>query len=94
MGFHKYSEVYGRLLNLIPAIRHILPKWTGYDTIYNSNVAFTNFAQQIVDAELAAYAKDDRVGQEAGEHNFIHLYAEQMEIAKDKMIVNPAYHRK
>lgn len=87
MAFNKYNEVYGRLINIIPFIRHILPGWCGYNKTLQSNRFFYKFVAEIVDTELEAYV----MGEEG--RNFIHLYADQMEIAKEKFIENPAYHR-
>lgn len=87
MAFHKYSEVYGRLINIIPFIRHLLPNWSGYNQIRESTEFFFKFAASVVDAELESYANGDEGSQ------FIHLYADQMQIAKEQLIDNPAYHR-
>lgn len=89
MTFHKHSEVYGRLLNIIPNIRHVLPNWCGYKDLLQSSRFISTFASRVVDAELACYADDEGEGK-----SFIHLYADEMQNAKEKLIENPAYHRK
>lgn len=94
MRFHKYTEVYGRLIVITPWIRHILPNWTGFTTIKESSEYIYNFVSKIVDAELRAFQDDleDGMGSASASTNFIYIYAEQMQIAKRDLIANPSYH--
>lgn len=71
-------------------VRRLLPKWCGLHEVRASNKHFYSFAANIVDAELESYLSGDQTERS----NYIHVYADQMKIAKENLVENPAYHRK
>lgn len=82
MGFHENAEPFGRILSIIPWIRHFFPKTSGYEPIYKSNVKFYKFVESIVDKHLADYV-------EGQENSFLDLYIQEM---KKDTSSKPAYH--
>jgi hypothetical protein len=77
MHFQRNADDYGRLLSLIPWIRHIAPEKSGYKPIREGTFAVYNFIKRIVDRELNTY-------DEANDRHVIDLYIKEMRNPKHK----------
>lgn len=71
MIFQKSADDYGRLLSIIPWIRHIFPNWSGYNQIRQGNSMVYNFIKGIVDKHMETYNENH-------ERNFIDMYIGEM----------------
>ncbi|CAD6992780.1 unnamed protein product [Ceratitis capitata] len=71
MQFQRKADDYGKMLSIMPWIRHFFPKSSSYDALMESNVFIYKFFEKIVDYHLRTY-------DECSERNFIDLYIKQM----------------
>lgn len=71
LQFQRTADDYGRMLSIIPWIRHIWPESSGYRELLESNEYVLEYFSEIVDRHLATY--DDSC-----ERNFIDLYIAEM----------------
>ncbi|ALC45928.1 Cyp304a1, partial [Drosophila busckii] len=71
LQFQRTADDYGRLLSIIPWIRHIWPETSGYSKMNESNQFMLKFFAEIVDRHIESY-------DESCERNFIDLYIAEM----------------
>ncbi|XP_034659890.1 probable cytochrome P450 304a1 [Drosophila subobscura] len=71
MQFQRHADDYGRLLSIMPWIRHVWPEWSGYKKLNESNQFMREFFAQIVDRHIESY-------EEGSERNFMDLYINEM----------------
>ncbi|XP_017868735.1 PREDICTED: probable cytochrome P450 304a1 [Drosophila arizonae] len=71
LQFQRNGDDYGRMLSIIPWIRHIWPETSGYKKLYEANMFIYNYFAEIVDRHLNTY-------DENFERNFIDIYINEM----------------
>ncbi|EDV49299.1 probable cytochrome P450 304a1 [Drosophila erecta] len=71
MQFQRHADDYGRMLSIMPWIRHIWPEWSGYNKLNESNLFVRQFFADFVDKYLDSY--EDGV-----ERNFMDVYIAEM----------------
>lgn len=71
MLFQKSADDYGKLLSIIPWIRHIFPNGSSYNQITKGNEIVYNFMKALVDKHIATYDENH-------ERNFIDMYIGEM----------------
>ncbi|KAH8243800.1 hypothetical protein KR032_010219 [Drosophila birchii] len=71
MQFQRNADDYGRMLSIMPWIRHIWPEWSGYRMLNDSNVFVHKYFADIVDRALETY--EDGV-----ERHFMDVYISEM----------------
>jgi len=69
--FQRNADDYGRMLSIIPWIRHIWPEWSGYNKLNESNLFVRQFFADFVDKYLDSY-------EEGVERNFMDVYIAEM----------------
>ncbi|XP_030371694.1 probable cytochrome P450 304a1 [Scaptodrosophila lebanonensis] len=69
--FQRTADDYGKLLSIIPWIRHIFPNWSGYNKLNESNQYVHEFFSSFVDRYIETY-------DECSERNFLDLYIAEM----------------
>ncbi|XP_034485747.1 probable cytochrome P450 304a1 [Drosophila innubila] len=77
LQFQRVADDYGRLLSIIPWIRHFWPESSGYRELKEANVYVLEYFSEFVDRHLATY--DDSC-----ERNFIDLYIAEMKKSPPK----------
>ncbi|XP_023163520.2 probable cytochrome P450 304a1 [Drosophila hydei] len=71
LQFQRNADDYGRLLSIIPWIRHIFPETSGYKKLNESNQYIYKFFADFVDRHIETY-------DESCERNFLDLYIAEM----------------
>ncbi|XP_039948484.1 probable cytochrome P450 304a1 [Bactrocera tryoni] len=71
MQFQRRADDYGKMLSIMPWIRHVFPKASSYEALMESNVFIYGYFEKIVDYHIRTY-------DECSERNFIDLYIKQM----------------
>lgn len=75
MQFQRHADDYGKLIGIIPWIRHIFPDWSAYKPLMESNVYMYNYFGDFVNRHIETY-------DESSERNFLDLYIKQMKKAE------------
>ncbi|GAB0087451.1 Cytochrome P450 [Sergentomyia squamirostris] len=83
--FQQSGDDYGKMLSVIPWIRHIFPDKSDYNNLALGNSGIYNFIKSIVDKHMATY-------DESHERNFIDLYIREMKAQQKEGIENPIFH--
>ncbi|XP_017464536.1 PREDICTED: probable cytochrome P450 304a1 [Rhagoletis zephyria] len=73
MQFQRKADDYGKMLSIMPWIRHVFPKASSYEALMEANVFVYNHFEKIVDYHLRTY-------DESFERNFVDLYIKQMKL--------------
>ncbi|KAH8318745.1 hypothetical protein KR074_005251 [Drosophila pseudoananassae] len=71
MQFQRNADDYGRMLSILPWIRHLWPKLSGYSQMLEANVFVHKFFADFVDRHLETY-------EEGVERNFMDVYISEM----------------
>ncbi|XP_036673912.3 probable cytochrome P450 304a1 [Drosophila suzukii] len=71
MQFQRNADDYGRMLSILPWIRHFWPEWSGYNKLRESNIFVRQFFADFVDRYLDSY-------EEGVERNFMDVYIAEM----------------
>ncbi|XP_055850309.1 probable cytochrome P450 304a1 [Episyrphus balteatus] len=71
LQFQRNSDDYGKMLSIIPWIRHIFPEMSSYRPIYESNKFVYEFFERWIQKYMKTY-------EEGSERNFVDLYVQQM----------------
>jgi len=71
MQFQRNADDYGRMLSILPWIRHFWPEWSGYNKLHESNIFVRKFFADFVDRYLDSY-------EEGVERNFMDVYIAEM----------------
>lgn len=87
MRFQKAGDDYGKLLSVLPWIRHVFPEKSDYINLRDGNEGLYKFIKLIVDKHLETF--DD-----SHERNFIDLYIREMKAQQEQGIKNPVFHCK
>ncbi|XP_023163518.2 probable cytochrome P450 304a1 [Drosophila hydei] len=69
--FQRNADDYGRLLSIMPWIRHIWPETSGYNKLNESNLYIYKYFAEFVDRHIDSY-------DECCERNFLDLYITEM----------------
>ncbi|KAH8374703.1 hypothetical protein KR200_004194 [Drosophila serrata] len=69
--FQRNADDYGRMISIMPWIRHIWPEWSGYRILNESNVFVHKYFSDIVDRALETY-------EEGVERHFMDVYIAEM----------------
>jgi len=72
MQFQRNADDYGRMLSILPWIRHFWPEWSGYNKLHESNIFVRKFFADFVDRYLDSY-------EEGVERNFMDVYIAEMQ---------------
>ncbi|XP_073815610.1 probable cytochrome P450 304a1 isoform X5 [Musca autumnalis] len=73
--FQRKNDDYGKLVSIMPWIRHIFPNWSSYNQLMESNTYMYNFYEKLVDRHIETY-------DESSERNFVDLYIREMKKAE------------
>ncbi|XP_053946868.1 probable cytochrome P450 304a1 isoform X1 [Anastrepha ludens] len=73
MQFQRKGDDYGKMLSIMPWIRHVFPSWSAYDVLTTANKFIFEFFEKIIDHHIDTY-------DENSERNFIDLYIKQMKM--------------
>lgn len=85
MDFQKHGDDYGKLLSVIPWIRHIFPEWSSYRGLRDGNMKVYNFMKLLVDKHIQSFNEDH-------ERNFIDMYIREMKESQKLDIKNSSFH--
>jgi len=69
--FQRNSDDYGKLISIIPWIRHYFPNLSSYNTLMEANVFIYQFFAKMIDHQIETY-------EDGFERNFIDLYIKEM----------------
>ncbi|XP_055903736.1 probable cytochrome P450 304a1 [Eupeodes corollae] len=79
MKFQRNADDYGKLLSIIPWIRHLFPLMSGYQQLTEANNFMYKFFESFIRKYMQSYT-------EGSERNFVDLYVQQMN--KEKLEEN------
>lgn len=85
MMFQKSSDDYGKLLSIIPWIRHIFPNWSSYNQIKKGNGMVYDFMKALVDKHIESFDENH-------ERNFIDMYIGEMRKLQNAGYKESTYH--
>lgn len=85
MIFQKNADDYGKLLSIIPWIRHLFPNWSAYNPIRKGNGMVYNFMKRLVDKHIDTFDENH-------ERNFIDMYIAEMRNLQLKGHADTSYH--
>ncbi|XP_055697775.1 probable cytochrome P450 304a1 [Phlebotomus papatasi] len=85
MQFQKAGDDYGKLLSVVPWIRHIFPEKSDYVNLRDGNEGLYKFIKLIVDKHVETFDNSH-------ERNFIDLYIREMKAQQEEGIKNPVFH--
>ncbi|XP_067625773.1 probable cytochrome P450 304a1 [Eurosta solidaginis] len=74
LQFQRNGDDYGKMLSIIPWIRHIFPKWSSYDVLSEANKHLFEHFEKIIDYHIDTYDEC------SGERNFLDVYIKQMKL--------------
>ena len=86
MQFNRWADDYGKLLSLLPWLKHIFPEKSGYKPLMESNVFMFKYFGDIVDHHIKTY-------DETSERNFLDLYIKEMKKAEMEGNMNTSFYR-
>ncbi|KAL9898144.1 putative cytochrome P450 304a1 [Glossina fuscipes fuscipes] len=69
--FQRNADAYGKMISIMPWIRYVFPKWSGYNVLRESNLYMHEFFSKIIDYHLKTY-------DENYERNFLDVYIKEM----------------
>ncbi|KAM7363718.1 putative cytochrome P450 304a1 [Cochliomyia hominivorax] len=75
MQFQRCADDYGKLIGIMPWIRHIFPKWSNYEQLMEANVFLYKYLESFIDRYIETY-------DESSERNFLDLYIKEMRKAE------------
>lgn len=87
MIFQKNADDFGKLLSLVPWIRHIFPNWSSYNAICKGNGMVYNFMKALVDKHVDTFDENH-------ERNFIDMYIGEMRQLEKSGHTNSSFHCK
>lgn len=76
--FQRTGDDYGRLISLLPWIRHFFPKASGYKDLSKSNAIIYKFVKNIIDRHEKTYENGHI-------RNFIDMYLEELQREEGKI---------
>ncbi|XP_059611495.1 probable cytochrome P450 304a1 [Phlebotomus argentipes] len=83
--FQAGGDDYGKLLSVIPWIRHIFPEKSDYINVKEGNEGIYKFIKSIVDKHIETFDISH-------ERNFIDLYIREMKAQEKEGITDPVFH--
>ncbi|GAB0087452.1 Cytochrome P450 [Sergentomyia squamirostris] len=84
LQFHAGGDDYGKLLSIIPWIRHIFPEKSDYRKLFTSNAGIYKFVKSIVDKHMETFDENH-------ERNFIDLYIQQIKEQERNGVKDPFF---
>lgn len=85
MIFQKNTDDYGKLLSIVPWIRHIFPELSSYRKIRQGNGMVYNFMKALVDKHLKTFDENH-------ERNFIDMYIREIKESQKLGFENSSFH--
>uniref|UniRef100_A0A1L8E4N0 Putative cytochrome n=1 Tax=Nyssomyia neivai TaxID=330878 RepID=A0A1L8E4N0_9DIPT len=83
--FQRAGDDYGKLLSIIPWIRHFFSGKSGYNSLKEGNSAIYKLMKTIIDKHKESF-------DETHERNFIDLYMRELKAQEKEGIINPVFH--
>uniref|UniRef100_A0A1B0BLX1 Cytochrome P450 n=1 Tax=Glossina palpalis gambiensis TaxID=67801 RepID=A0A1B0BLX1_9MUSC len=84
--FQRNADAYGKMISIMPWIRYVFPKWSGYNVLRESNLYMHEFFSKIIDYHLKTY-------DENYERNFLDVYIKEMLKAESNGILDTTFRR-
>uniref|UniRef100_A0A1I8NGG3 Cytochrome P450 n=1 Tax=Musca domestica TaxID=7370 RepID=A0A1I8NGG3_MUSDO len=75
--FQRTGDDYGKVLGIMPWIRHIFPNWSSYNKLMESNRYVYNFYEKMINHYIETY-------DESADRNFVDLYIKEMKKAEEE----------
>ncbi|XP_061391949.1 uncharacterized protein LOC133327408 [Musca vetustissima] len=84
--FQRTGDDYGKILSIMPWVRHIFPNWSSYNKLMESNRYLYEFYEKLVDRYIATY-------DESAERHFVDIYIKEMKKAEKEGKTNTTFNR-